>query len=84
MTNLVDSTAQFESRLKEIGLNPAFIDQVKGQGVQTLSQLGFAVGQPGQPIQNGDVDNFLGGALGRPLRSMRQLASRGQPSRHTP
>lgn len=65
MTNLVDSTAQFESRLKEIGLNQAFIDLVKGQGVQTLSQLGFAVGQPGQAIQNADVDNFLAVALGR-------------------
>ena len=65
MTNLVDSTAQFESRLKEIGLNQPFIDLVKGHGVQTLSQLGFAVGQPGQPINNGDVDQFLTGALGR-------------------
>ena len=65
MTNLVDSTAQFESRLREIGVNQAFIDQVKAQGVQTLSQLGFAVGQPGQPIQNLDVDNFLTLALGR-------------------
>ena len=34
-------------------------------GVDSLSRLAFAIGQPGQPINNTEVDTFLRGALGR-------------------
>ena len=47
MTSLIDSTAHFDSRLRELGLPQAFVDLVKAHGVATLSQLAFAVGQPG-------------------------------------
>ena len=65
MTSLVDSGAQFESRLLELGLAQAFIDAIKNHGVATLSQLAFALGQPGQPPADGAVGNFLQAALGR-------------------
>ena len=59
MTSLIDSTAQFESRLREAGFPANFIDQVKLHGVTTLGQLAFALGQPGQPIQDNAVDGFI-------------------------
>ena len=65
MTSLIDSTAHFESRLKELGLPPAFVDLIKAHGVTTLSQLAFAVGQPGQPLVDNNIDNFVNAASGR-------------------
>ena len=65
MTSLVDSGAQFESRLLELGLAQVSIDAIKNHGVATLSQLAFALGQPGQPLADGAVGNFLQAALGR-------------------
>lgn len=65
MTSLIDSAAQFESRLKELGLAQGSVDAVKLHGVTTLSQLAFALGQPGQPIGDAAVGTFLHNALGR-------------------
>lgn len=65
MASLLDSEAQFESRALEIGLAQAVVDQVKRAGVNTLSRLAFAVGQPGQAIVPNDVDNFLQNCLAR-------------------
>ena len=65
MTSLVDSSAQFESRMRELGFPANFIDQVKQHGVRTLSQLAFALGQPGQPIQDANVDAFIQAATHR-------------------
>ena len=65
MTSLIDSTAHFESRLRELGVPQPFIDLVKTHGVRTLSQLAFAVGQPGQPLVDNNIDNFVQAAVGR-------------------
>ena len=65
MATLLDSEAQFEARALEIGLTQALVDTVKAAGVNTLSQLAFSVGQPGQPIVANDVDAFLQNVLGR-------------------
>ena len=65
MTSLIDSTAHFESRLKELGLPQAFVDLIKAHGLTTLSQLAFAVGQPGQPLVDNNIDNFVNAASGR-------------------
>ena len=59
MTSLIDSKAHFESRLAEFGLNAGLIANIKTHGVGTLSQLAVAVGQPGQPLQDAAVDNFI-------------------------
>ena len=63
MTTLVDSEAHFEGRLRELGLAAGAITAIKNHGVSTLSQLAFAVGQPGQPLLDGTIDNFLQGAF---------------------
>lgn len=65
MTSLIDSGAHFDSRLAELGLNAGLIANIKAHGVGTLSQLAFAVGQPGQPLQDAAVDNFIQAASGR-------------------
>ena len=66
MSTLVDSEAHFEGRLRELGLGAGAITAIKHHGVSTLSQLAFAVGQPGQPLVDGTIDNFLQGAFARP------------------
>ena len=63
MSTLIDSTAHFESRLLELGLTRPVVDAIKVHGVTPLSQLAFAIGQPGQPLV--DATNFLQGALAR-------------------
>ena len=65
MSTLVDSEAHFEGRLRELSLTSAAITAIKNHGVSTLSQLAFAVGQPGQPLVDAVIDGFLQGALGR-------------------
>eukprot|EP00435_Cladocopium_sp_Y103_P040587 s4530_g11.t1 len=65
MTSLLDSTAHFSERCTRLGLTPAFVAALGVAGVNCLSRLAFAVGQPGQPIQNAEVDAFLQRALGR-------------------
>ena len=65
MTTLIDSAAHFEGRLLELGVGIGLITAVKHQGVTTLSQLAFAIGQPGQPLVDATVDAFLQVALGR-------------------
>lgn len=47
MSSIVDSEAQFNKRVLDLGLSQAFLDAVRAVGVRTLSQLSFAVGQPG-------------------------------------
>lgn len=74
MTSVIDSTAQFESRLKELGLNVPFIQAVKNHGVSTLSHLAFALGQPGQAIDDTAVDAFIQAALGR-AAALNEMAS---------
>ena len=49
----------------KIGLSALAITSIKNAGVSNLSQLAFAVGQPGQAISNNDVDTFLQNAMGR-------------------
>ena len=65
MSLLLESEAQFTARALEIGLGPDALQAIKDAGASSLSQLAFAVGQPGQPISPQDVDQFLRGALGR-------------------
>ena len=65
MSLLLDSEAQFAARAREIGLTTAVVDSLRDAGVNHLSALAFAVGQPGQPLAIAEVDTFLQGALGR-------------------
>lgn len=65
MVSLVDSEAHLRARLYEVGFNQAAITAVVNSGVTCLSRLAFTVGQPGQPIQGGDIDAYFTATLGR-------------------
>lgn len=65
VATLIDSEAQFELRLKELGITEEVVTLVKNHGVRTLSQLSFAVGSPGQPLQDANCQAFLQAATGR-------------------
>ena len=59
MSSLVDSAAQFDSQLREIGLAAPLVTALKAHGVRTLAQLAFAIGQPGQPIADAAVEALI-------------------------
>ena len=65
MTSLLDSTAHFSDRCGRLGLTPAFVNALSVAGVDSLTKIAFVLGQPGQPILNQDVDDFLQRTLGR-------------------
>ena len=65
MTSLLDSTAHFSERCTRLGLAPAFVTALKNAGIESLSRIAFIIGQPGQPILNQDVDDFITRVLGR-------------------
>ena len=65
MTSLLDSTAHFSDRCGRLGLTPAFVNSLAVAGVDSLTKIAFVFGQPGQPILNQDVDDFLQRILGR-------------------
>jgi len=65
MSSLIDSTAQYESQLRETGIDLALIDGLKRHGVRTLSQLAFAVGQPGQVILDQAVEQLVQNSVGK-------------------
>ena len=65
MSSLIDSTAQFESQMRELGIQQTLLDGLKQHGVRTLSQLAFSVGQPGQPILDQSVEALVQAAVGR-------------------
>ena len=65
MTSLLDSSAHFDERCQKLGMGPPFVAALAAAQVDNLSKLAFVIGQAGQPIQNQDVTDFLGRALGR-------------------
>ena len=58
-------------RAREVGLSGEFVRLLRDAGVNHLSALAFAVGQPGQPII--PAEGFLAANLGKSTR--RELSS---------
>jgi hypothetical protein len=58
MSSHIDSQAQFESHLKETGMG--LIDSLKRH-----AQLAFAIGEPGQPIVDSNIEQLVQQAHGR-------------------
>ena len=52
MSSIVDSEAQFNKRVLDLGLSQAFLDAVRAVGVRTLSQLLFGREHP--PVRRAD------------------------------
>ena len=62
MTSIVDSEAQFNLRMEQVRVPQALRIALRNAGVNTISSLAYAHGQPGQPI-NAERTSLLG--LGR-------------------
>ena len=67
MSSLVDSTAQFETQLRDTGLGAPPVTSLKAHGVRTLAQLAVTIGQPGQPIADASIETLMQAAAGRQL-----------------
>ena len=52
MTSIVDSEAQFDLRLEQVGVPVALKAAVKAAGINSIAALAYSHGQPGQPINN--------------------------------
>ena len=67
MSTLVDSEAYFRHKLTELGLREELIGSLVfvDHGLRTLSQLSFAIGQPGQPFVNQDFEDLVRAAANR-------------------
>jgi len=59
MTSIVDSEAQFELRMGQVKLPQSLQDALKDAGVCTISALAYAHGQPGQPINPDEFQNWV-------------------------
>lgn len=65
MASIVDSEAQFETRLRELGCGDRELNAIQAHGARTLSHLANALGQPNQTISNDEVSAFLQSAFSR-------------------
>lgn len=63
MTSVVDSNAHFEQRCRDMGLGDTSMRNLVAN-YKTLGQLGFACGQPGVPINEGEFATFAQATLG--------------------
>ncbi|OLP80428.1 hypothetical protein AK812_SmicGene39165 [Symbiodinium microadriaticum] len=63
MTSPVDSAPYFIQRAEEISLGRRVSDALKAKGVNTLAQLAFCVGQPGQVLASTEFDSWSEGIL---------------------
>ena len=59
MTSIVDSEAQFDLRLDQVGVPQALRLALKNSGVSTISSLAYSYVQPGQPIANEDFTQWV-------------------------
>ena len=50
MSSIVDSEAQFDLRLEQVNVPEPVRVAVKNAGIHTIASLAYALGQPGQPI----------------------------------
>ena len=59
MTSIVDSEAQFDLRLEQTNVPQALRTALKNSGVNTISSLAYAYGQPGQQIASDDFTQWV-------------------------
>ncbi len=64
MTSIVDSTAHFVQRMKDVNMSDGGQRAVLASGFNTLGKLAFGHGQPGAPIEQGGFDRFAQATLG--------------------
>ena len=64
MASLIDSTAQFDQRCRDINLSPVTCTAMKVAGITSLGILAYSHGQPGQAVVDGDFTTWVQGTIG--------------------
>eukprot|EP00435_Cladocopium_sp_Y103_P036102 s1002_g9.t1 len=59
MVSIVDSEAQFDQRLNQVKVPVLLQRALKAAGVNTISSLAYAFGQPGQPIPSDEFATWV-------------------------
>ena len=63
MASLIDSTAQFDQRCKDINLSVGACAALKAAGVTSLGILAYSHGQPGQALSDVAFDAWVRASL---------------------
>ena len=64
MTSIVDSRAHLLKRCGDIGMSDRAKAQLIQNNLDTMGKLAFSIGQPGQPLDNAEFDNYARNTLG--------------------
>ena len=64
MTSIVDSKAHLVKRCTDMGMSERALHQLTQNNLDTLGKLAFSIGQPGQPLDNNEFENYARNTLG--------------------
>ena len=64
MTSIVDSRAHLLKRCSDVGMSERATTQLVQNNLDTMGKLAFSIGQPGQPLDNTDFENYARNTLG--------------------
>ena len=64
MASLIDSTAQFDQRCRDINLSPVTCTAMRVAGITSLGILAYSHGQPGQAVVDADFTTWVQGTIG--------------------
>ena len=64
MASLIDPTAQFDQRCRDINLSPVTCTAMRVAGITSLGILAYSHGQPGQAVVDADFTTWVQGTIG--------------------
>ena len=64
MTSIVDSKAHLQKRCTDMGMSQRAIVQPTQNNLDTMGKLAFSIGQPGQPLDSNEFENYARNTLG--------------------
>ena len=64
MTSIVDSKAHLLKRCSDVGMSERATTQLVQNNLDTMGKLAFSIGQPGQPLDNAEFENYARNTLG--------------------
>lgn len=67
MASLIDSTAQFDQRCKDISLSVGACAAIKAAGITSLGILAYSHGQPAQALSDAEFENWVTSTIGAGL-----------------
>ena len=64
MTSIVDSKAHLAKRCTDMGMSQRALNQLVQNNLDTMGKLAFSIGQPGQPLDNNEFNDYARNTLG--------------------